>query len=429
MPSAMLNDAMLRSLSPGEKLIEYWDQRVPGLCLRVLPSGVRTWTLRYRPKDSTALKRLGLGRYPEVGLALARERAEKRRVEVAGGADPQGERKASREAEASALTFDALADAYVERYAKMHKASWRHDELFLRAHVRPAWGSRRADKISRADAAALLDDIAARAPSSANRTQSILSKLFNWAIESGHVEASPVARMKKRAKETAKERVLSPDEIRVLWQAIADGRVYESVAAALRFVLLTGQRPGEVAGAAIAELKDADHAARACLEIPAARMKARRAHVVPLAPLALEIVREQLGQAVEGQGHVFASTFADRGPVARHSLSQGLGRIIDSLRAVDEGDVGAVASLRANRPTPHDFRRTVATGLAALGVPREDRLAILAHAQGDIHSTHYDKYERLKEKRAALELWEQHVSKIIAPAPAAANVIALGRRK
>src|ERR1019366_6015427 len=99
MPSAVLNDAMLRAIAASEKLVEFWDQRVPGLCLRVLPSGVRTWTFRYRPKDSPSLKRLGLGRYPEVGLALARERAEKKRVEVPGGADPQGERKAKREAE------------------------------------------------------------------------------------------------------------------------------------------------------------------------------------------------------------------------------------------------------------------------------------------------------------------------------------------
>jgi hypothetical protein len=91
MPTALLNDAMLRGIAGGENLVELWDQRVPGLCLRVLPSGVRTWTFRYRPRDSRSFKRLGLGRYPEVGLALARERAEMKRVEVAGGADPQGE--------------------------------------------------------------------------------------------------------------------------------------------------------------------------------------------------------------------------------------------------------------------------------------------------------------------------------------------------
>ena len=182
------------------------------------------------------------------------------------------------------------------------------------------------------------------------------------------MSSNPVAGMKKRAKETAKERLLAPDEIRVLWRAVGEGRVYESVAAALRLLLLTGQRPGEVASAAIAELADVKNGARARLEIPAARMKGRRAHVVPSPSMALEIVREQLERRFEGQEHVFPSHFAGRGPIARHSLSQGLGRVIDTLRPAGEDEVEAVASLRANPPTPHDFRRTLATGLAALGV-------------------------------------------------------------
>ena len=416
MPSVMLTDALLRTIKPGEKLIEYWDARVPGLCVRVSPSGVRTWTFRYRSKDLSSFKRLGLGKYPEVGLSLARQRAQERRVGVSGGADPQAERKAKREA--SALTFDSLADDYLERYAKPHKRSWANDALYLRAHVRPAWGSRSANKISRAHAAELLDAIAKNAPTSANRTQSILSRLFNWAIESGLHEVNPLARMPKRAAEAAaKDRVLAPDEIRVLWQALDGGG---SVTAALRFLLLTGLRPGEVAGAAIAELADVDNPARARLEIPASRMKGGKAHVVPLAPMALAIVRQQLELAVQGQEHLFPSGFADRGPVARHSLSQGFRRIIVGL---PDAKV-----IKRPYPTPHDFRRTVATGLAALGAPREDRLAVLAHRQDDVHAAHYDRYDRLVEKRRALELWEAHVAGIVGPAPAktSGNVVRLG---
>jgi Arm DNA-binding domain len=96
---------------------------------------------------STPFKRLGLGKYPEVGLAVARSRAERKRAEVADGADPQGERKAKREADRRALTFNTLADSYLEQYARQHKASWRNDQLYLRADVRPVqraivfWGA------------------------------------------------------------------------------------------------------------------------------------------------------------------------------------------------------------------------------------------------------------------------------------------------
>lgn len=426
MPSQLLTDAFVRAISPGDKLIEYWDVKVSGLCLRVMPTGARTWTFRYRSKDSTSFKRAGGGRYPEVGLSAARAWAEAMRVAVAGGGDPQGERRLKREAESRAATFDALADAYIDRYAKPNKASWEQDELFLKVHVLPAWGSRKAGKITRADAAALLDEIAKKAPTSANRVQTVLSKLFNWAVESSLLESNPVTRMRKRTKETAKERTLSPDEIRVLWGAISEG----SVAEALRFVLLTGLRPGEAAGAEIGELRDIDNGARARLEIRAERMKAGKAHVMPLASMALEIIRRQLANRFDGQAHVFPSHFVERaGPIARHSLSQSVKKIIAGLEATDPGDKEAVASLRANPPTPHDFRRTVATGLAALGVLREDRLAVMAHAQSDVHAAHYDRYERLKEKRKALELWEAHVAEIIAPSPTPENVVKLeGRR-
>ncbi len=207
MPAIALTDALLRSAAPGSKANEIWDAKVSGLCLRVLPGGVKTWTFRYRAKDWISFKRLSLGRYPEVSLALARERAQEKRVEVAGGADPQTARKAKRAAERSALTFNALADDYLDRYAKAHKRSWANDALYLRAHVRPAWAEKPANRITRADAAELLDGIAKSAPTSANRTQSILSRIFNWAIESGLLEANPLARMPKRAREHAKDRV------------------------------------------------------------------------------------------------------------------------------------------------------------------------------------------------------------------------------
>ena len=307
---------------------------------------------------------------------------------------------------------------YIERYAKSHKRSWGNDALYLRAHVRLAWEDRPANTITRADAAELLDNIAKTAPTSANRSQSILSKLSIGRSNSGLLQVNPLARMPKRAKEKAKDRVLAPDEIRVLWPALdGDG----SIAAALRFLVLTGLRPGEAAGATIAELGDVDNPARARLEIPAARMKGGKAHVVPLAPMAMAIVRQQLDRAVEGQEHLFPSAFADRGPVARHSLSQGLRRIIVGLP-----DAKAI---QAPYPTPHDFRRTVATGLSALGVPREDRLAVLAHAQDDVHGIHYDKYDRLAEKRVALEKWEAHVADIVGPSEAPSNVVKISARR
>jgi integrase len=192
--------------------------------------------------------------------------------------------------------------------------------------------------------------------------------------------------------------------------------------------LLTGQRPGEIAGALQRELLHLDDSKTARWEIPSERMKARRPHVVPLAPLTRAIFEDAVARRREegDKGGVFGSRYLDRETLARHSLSQALKRIIAKLKA-DELNTDAVESLQANPPTPHDFRRTVATGMAALGIPREDRLGLLAHLAGDIHGAVYDKYERLREKRIALEAWERHVAQVIGEQEPASTVVPMRR--
>ena len=246
---------------------------------------------------------------------------------------------------------------------------------------------------------------------------------------------NPIAGLKKRGKETAATRTLTDPEIRVLWAAF-DTAGRDSItgldsAEALKALLLTGQRPGEVAGALQRELLHLDDAKAARWEIPSDRMKARRAHVVPLAPMARAIFDDAVARRRE-EGKkvgVFGSRYIYRETLARHSLSQALKRIIANLNA-DGSDAETVEALQTEPPTPHDFRRTVATGIAALGIPREDRLAVLAHLQSDIHGAVYDKYERLREKRIALEAWERHIVQVrgIAPAAPAAVVPIPGSR-
>jgi integrase len=412
MPTEALTAARvdhLKRTPPKRGRVEVWDAKTPGLILRISASGVATWSLRYRPREGGGYQRVTLGALPAVGLADAREHANRLRVNVAAGGDPQRDRMAKRAAAANAFTFDRLAQRYLDEYAKPRKASWRYDEAFLK-RPREAWGDRDAATITRRDAIELLDDIKRTAPVSANRTHSVLVTLFNWAVEDQLLDATPIAGLKKRAVEGSKDRTLSDAEIRVLWRELeaANGMI-DDVALALRVLLLTGQRPGEVAGALQRELVDLDDPAKARWEIPAERTKARRAQVVPLAPMARELLQTALaGRRGNGVG-IFGSRFESRDTLARHSLSRALQRVIARLDRKNS----AAASLADKPPTPHDLRRTVATGLSKLGIPREDRMAVLAHVAGDVHGAVYDKYERLKEKRAALLAWERHVAALI----------------
>jgi integrase len=161
---------------------------------------------------------------------------------------------------------------------------------------------------------------------------------------------------------------------------------------------------------AVDELHDLDNPGTALWTIPAHRMKARKAHLVPLPPLAREIITTEIESRARPE-FVFASKYSRRLKLSRNALSESLAGLINKL------DDAAGASLKADPPTPHDLRRSVATGLAKLGIVREDRLAVLAHSHNDVHDIHYDHYDRLPQKRAALEMWERHLRKVIADQP------------
>ena len=353
--------------------------------------------------------RFTIGIYPAVSLHEARKATGRVREQVRNGIDPQAERRASRAAPGG-NDLGELADVYLEKYAKRAKSSWRNDEGLLR-HARAVWAERPAASIVRQDVARLLLSVADRAPVSANRLRSVLAKLFSWATDNALLSESPVIGTKKPAKESrGKTRTLSDAEIKLLWPAFDRVRASPGTAAAFRIMLLLGQRPGETAGMATDELHDLDNPRAALWSIPAHRMKGRRAHLVPLPLFACSIIRAELAQR-PGAEFVFASRFLDRVRLARHT--------------------GPIAArLKADKPTPHDLRRTTISGLSKLGISREDRMAVVAHAYSDTHSV-YDQHDRLREKRRALEIWEQHVRMVITGEPAGraeAEVVTLPSR-
>ena len=253
------------------------------------------------------------------------------------------------------------------------------DAAFLK-RPRQAWGERDAATITRRDAIELLDEIKSTAPVSANRTHSVLVTLL--AVEDQLLDATPIAGLKKRAVEGTKDRTLSDDEIARLWRELKTGNgMIDDVALALQVLLVTGQRPGEVAGSQQRELFDLDDPVKAHLGDPCQTHEGAPYAHRPLAN-GPRIIPARDGQT--GQGYS-----------ARDFRPATLWR---AIRCPAHYRLNSIArttppSLANKPPTPHDLRRTVATGLSKLGVPREDRMAVLAHVVGDIHGEVYDKYE------------------------------------
>ncbi|MGI9462637.1 MAG: integrase arm-type DNA-binding domain-containing protein, partial [Aestuariivirgaceae bacterium] len=207
--------SIARLKPPAAGRAEYWDEELPGFGLRVTAGGTRSWQLMYR-KDARK-RRLTLGNYPALSLKLAREAALEALRAIERGHDPASERSALT---GGPLTFEGFARAYLERYSKRHKKSWRADRAMIENDLIKAWGRRPADAIARRDVIALIEEVMARGhPYAANRRLALIRKMFAWGLEVDLITASPATGVSMPAREATRTRTLSDNEIATLWQA------------------------------------------------------------------------------------------------------------------------------------------------------------------------------------------------------------------
>ena len=200
--------------------------------------------------------------------------------------------EAASEAETPGRTFKALSDRYLIEYARRQKKSAGADERNLNLHVLPKWKERDYTTLRRADVIELIEGILSDGkPVLANRVQALVSVVFSFAVDSDLIDANPCTRLRKRGEETPGERVLTEPEIRLFWHKVVEPPASPQTGLGLRLALLTGVRVGEVAGIEPLELEHLDDSARAVWTIPGNRTKNGLAHAVPLAPMALEIIR------------------------------------------------------------------------------------------------------------------------------------------
>ncbi len=383
-----------------------------GLSFRVTAAGARSWCFRFRDPHTGHSTRIGLGPYPAVSLSAAREMAESQRKIVATGKNPVEVRRQQR-IEAPEKTFEALALRYMREHAERKKRpkSVEEDRRNLNLHVLPQWGNRRFEDLRRNDLIGLVEGLIKDGkPILANRIHALCSKIGSFAVEVDFVETgNPFAGIKKRVEENIGRRILSDDEIRLFWSNIVLPPVSRRVGLALRLALLTGVRSAEVAGMRRAELEYIDKPEIAAWTISDIRVKNKRAHYVPLSPLALETIKSAMELTGDSEPLVFPSR-SKEDAVTANAFGVAMRRFADQLKPSSP----AAKSWRADPPSPHDLRRTFATKISALGILKEDRDACMNHVRSDVGSKHYDLYDRAKEKRIALNLWADTLASIIA---------------
>jgi integrase len=377
-----------------------WDSDVPGFGIRLRQEGARTWVFQY--KLGTKQRRMRIGKVSAMGVEAARKEAKRLHAKVCLGEDPA---KTKAEARATAHhTFKSVIDEFLEvKRRELRPQSYREMERHLRVHAKMLHGLQLA-KISRADIAACLtaaekasrDRKETSGKAARNRVRSSLSTLFAWTISEGRDDITNPVIGTTRARETPRDRVLKPEELRLIWNALPD----DQYGAIIKLIALTGQRPGEIAGLRWSEIKgDA-------IELPAERSKNRRGHRIPLSTPALAVIEAQ-PRRITNAGELRDMVFGfGGGPFANWTKAK------DALNATIEKANGKALA----HWTPHDLRRSFATHCAEhLDVEPHIVEVVLNHMSGH-KSGVAGTYNRAKyeaKKRTALDRWAEYLLAIV----------------
>jgi integrase len=362
-------DLYVRKIKPKAAAYVVWDTHQHGLAIRVQPTGTKAWKVIYsrhgRPRW------LHLGNANAIGLADARTLAAEAMLAVAKGKDPAAEKKAER----GVGTFADLHRRYLEGHAKKRNKSWRQGETLVSRYATPRWGRLQTSTITRADVKALMARI--DAPVLANQVLAAVSAIFTWAVREDILLTNP-CKLVARNPVKSRERVLSDSEVPKFWSAFDDAGLIAGTA--LKMILLTGQRPGEVAHMRREQIKDG------WWELPGAPVpslgwpgtKNAQAHRVWLPAPAQALI------AQFAAGLVFAGPRG--GPVTG---------LDGAMRAI-------CAKLGVERATPHDLRRTFSTTVTGLGFGRDALNRVTNHRDGGIASV-YDRHGYADENKRVME--------------------------
>jgi integrase len=391
-----LKATTVENLQATSKRQEIPDDLCTGLYLVIQPTGKKSWQVRYR--HGGVHRRMTLASFPVLSLADARTRAREVMAQASEGRDPAEEVKAAK-APPPPVERDTV-EALMGQYAKRHLKTLKSGDVVKREldrFVVKAWGDRDIQSITKRDVLDLLDGIAdSGRVVTANRIRAYLNKFLSWCIERDILTVSPAMGVKPVSKEKSRDRVLTDDEIRWLWQACdVEGFPWGPVAKTL---LLTGQRLGEVVGMTDGEIRDN------VWHLASARTKNGRAHSVYLSKPVRAVLSDV--ERIKGDaGLIFTTT----GETPVSGFHKGRARLADRMAAIAADERGEPVVIP--HWTFHDLRRTCATGMAKAGVPVRVTEAVLNHVSGTgggivgVYQVH--DYEA--ERKSALKGWAKRV--------------------
>lgn len=380
-----------------------------GFGLRITTAGGRAFVLNYTVDGRE--RRKTIGPWPTWSLEAARAEAHDLLRGIAKGNDPL-EEKRRRKAEP---TIADLAEEWLRKHA-----SGLRSESAIRALIEndlvPAIGTMKVSDVRRRDVIDVIEAKAATAPRQAALLLGHARRLMDYATDRDFIPANPLAGLKPASvkvegrkdplRAVVRQRILDHDEVRAFWTGVETADLHKLTALALKLVLVTGQRPGEVAGMHEREINGR------VWTIPADRRgKTETSHTVWLTDTALEIVadaraeidRLQRRRAAPWAGFIFEAVPGR--PITNAALCRAVDREHEAFGAKQVAPWG--------RWTPHDLRRTMRTGLSACRVRPDIAELTIGHTKRGIVAV-YDQHGFDDERRAAMEAWEARLSRIVA---------------
>jgi len=366
-------------LPVGKKDHVFWDDAIAGFGLRLREGGSKTYVYRYRIGQKQ--RGITLGSATSVPLHLARENAGKLEAKVRLGGDPAADKQVAR------AKAENTVGTLIKQYLDARKDDWRPGSLrqvrrHLLHYARPLHDLP-ITAVSHRDAAVLLSGVAKNSGAvTSNRTRASLETFFSWVVRQGiRLPEGNIISYTAKLKETPRDRVLSDAELKAVWNGCND----DDYGACIKLLMLTGLREAEIGALRWEEVRD-DR-----IELPSARTKNKRAHIVPLSDPAKAILDKF---RMVGRTFVFGrddtAGFKGWGPAKQR---------LDDRAAISPWVV-------------HDLRRTVATRMAELGAQPHIVEAVLNHVSGHKAGVAgiYNRATYDREKREALNLWGEHVT-------------------
>ena len=387
MPRAKLTKSTIDALPTPSSDVVYWDAILPGFGVKVTPRGRKVFIVLYRAGGAgSKLRKYTIGPYGRVTLHQARVAAQKVFAARLEGRDPAAEKREIKR-RVVADRVEHLLETFVDQRLSQNRSGAEIARL-LRREMAKTWAGKSVHEIGKRDVVEVVSAIEQRgAPVAANKALKSIKMFLRWCVGRAILEQSPAEGVPSPAKEVARDRVLSDDELaRVI---LAARQIDDRYGCIVELLALTGQRREEVAKLAWVEID----LTRRLWTIPKSRTKNAKGHIVDLSDQSIAVLDRMKKQDNDDFAFGGSKPFQDFARAKRK---------LDELSKITGWCL-------------HDLRRTCVSGMARLGVAPHVADKVLNHQSGAISGVAavYQRHEFLAERKDALERWSAHVAQIV----------------